>query len=67
MKILSTLASVAQWIECRPANQRALAQFPVRAHAWVPGWVPSCVCTRDNHTLMFLSLLFLPPFPFLLK
>ena len=34
------LAGVAQWIECRPANQRSLVQFPVRAHAWVASQVP---------------------------
>ena len=26
------------------------------AHAWVVGQVPSGGCTRDNHTLVFLSL-----------
>ena len=32
-------------------------QFPVRAHAWVLGWVPRGGCSRGNHTLMlpFLS------------
>ena len=30
--------------------------FPVRAHAWVAGQVPSRGCMRGNHTLMFLSL-----------
>ena len=33
-------------------------QFPVRAHAWVVGQVPTRGLTRGNHTLMFL-----PPFP----
>ena len=37
-------------------------RFPARAHAWVTGQVPSTKCTRDNYTLMFLSL-FLLPFP----
>ena len=35
-------------------------QFPVRAHAWVSGQVPSRGCMRGNHTLLFLSL----PLPF---
>ena len=35
-------------------------RFPVRAHAWVAGQVPSRGHARDNHTLMFLSLF---PFP----
>ena len=36
----------------------SLARFPVRAHAWVAGQVPSWGCARGNHTLMFLSLSF---------
>ena len=40
--------------------------FPVRAHAWVAGQVPSRGCLRGNHTLMFLSL-FLPPSPSVYK
>ena len=34
----------------------SLVWFPVRAHAWVLGQVPSRGCTRESHTLMFLSL-----------
>ena len=38
-----------------------LVRFPVRAHAWVVGQVPSRGHARGN-TLMFLSLFFsLPP------
>ena len=38
--------------------------FPVRAHAWVAGWVPSRGHMRGNHTMMFLSLSFpLPSLP----
>ena len=33
----------------------SLVHFPVRAHAWLVGQVPSRGCTRGNHTLMFLS------------
>ena len=40
----------------------SLVQFPVRAHAWVVGQVPSWGRMRGNHTLMFLSLSL--PFPF---
>ena len=43
----------------------SLVQFPVRAHAWVAGQVPSGGCARGNHTLMFLSLS--PSFPLSLK
>ena len=38
-------------------------QFPVRAHAWVAGQVPSGGHVRGNHTLMFLSLSFFYPYP----
>ena len=34
----------------------SLVRFPVRAHAWVAGQVPSMGCARGNHTWMFLSL-----------
>ena len=39
-------------------------RFPVRAHAWVVGQVPSMGCMRGNYTLMFLSLSFSLPSPF---
>ena len=38
-----------------------LVQFPVRAHIWAAGQVPSRGRTRDNHTLTFLSLSFPSP------
>ena len=34
----------------------SLVQFPVRAHAWVVGQVPSRGHMSSNHILMFLSL-----------
>ena len=38
-------------------------QFPVRAHVWVVGQIPSKGHVGDHHTLMFLSLSFsLPSF-----
>ena len=52
------LAGVAQWIECGLQTKGSLVQFPVRAHAWVVGQVPSGGHVRGNHTLMFLS----PPY-----
>ena len=54
----TALAAVAQWIECRPVNQRVTGLIPVRAHAWVAGQVPSWRCMRGNHTLMGLALSF---------
>ena len=44
-------------------SKGSLVRFPVRAHAWVSGQVPSTGCTRGNHTLMFLSLSFSLPSP----
>ena len=40
-------------------------QFPVRAHAWVAGQVPSRGRVRGNHTLVFVSLS--PSLPLCLK
>ena len=45
-------------------TKEPLVRFPVRAHAWVVGQVPSRGRKRGNHTLVFLSL---SPFPLPLK
>ena len=44
-------------------TERLLVQFPVKAHAWIAGWVPSWGVgeTTYSHTLMFLSLSFFLP------
>ena len=55
---LSALARVAQWIEHHPATKGSGVGFPIRAHAWVLGQVPSGGRMRGNHTLMFLYLSF---------
>ena len=47
--------SVDWVLACEPESQ---VWFPVRAHAWVVGQVPSRGHVRGNHTLMFLSLSF---------
>ena len=57
------LAGVAQWIECGLQTKGSLVQFPVRAHAWVVGQVPSGGHVRGHHTMMFLSLTFYHPSP----
>ena len=42
----------------------SLVWFPLRAHVWVVGQVPSRGRVRGSHTLLFLSLsLSLSPFP----
>ena len=41
----------------------SLVQFPVRAHAWVAGQVPSVGHVRGSHALMFLSLSLSLPSP----
>ena len=51
------------WIECWPWTKGSPVWFPVRAHAWAVGHVPSWGHVRDNHTLMFLSLSFSLPSP----
>ena len=56
--------SSVDWAQA--VNQRVASpvQFPVRAHAWVVGQIPSRGCMRGNHTLMFLPVtLFLLPLP----
>ena len=56
------------WLSGLSAGLRTkglLVRFPVRAHAWVVGQVPSTGCVRSTHTLMFLSLS--PSFPLSLK
>ena len=55
---LEALAGVAQWLSVGLQTERLLVWFPVRANAWVVGWVPGRGYTRGNHTLMFLSLSF---------
>ena len=62
-KGILTLAGVAQWTECGLWTKRSPVQFPVRAHAWVVGQVPSGGQVRGNHTLIFLSLSFSLPSP----
>ena len=44
---LSALAGVAQWIEHRLQIKGLPVQFPVRAHAWVVGQVPSRDLARN--------------------
>ena len=60
IQVVVTLAGVAEWAEHSLGTK---AQFPVRAHAWVAGQVPSGDDLRGNHTLMFLSLSFSLPYP----
>ena len=52
----TALAGVAQWIECRLQTKGLPVQFPVRAHAWVVGQVPSGGHMRGNHTCFSPSL-----------
>ena len=46
----------------RSCGSQASARFPVRAHAWVAGQVPSRACKRQPHINVSLSF-FLPHFP----
>ena len=58
-----TLAGVAQWTECRPANQRVAGSIPVRAHAWGAGQAPWTQVRERQPRIDVSLLLFLPPFP----
>ena len=49
------LAGVAQWIECRPENQRVAGSIPSQGTC-LGYHVPGRGHVRGNHTLMFLSL-----------
>ena len=51
----STLAGVAQWIECHLRIKGSPVQFPVRAHVWVAGQVPSRGHSRQPHIGVSLS------------
>ena len=57
------LAGVAQCNEHRLQVKGWQVLFPIRAHAWVEGQVPSRGHVRLNHTLLFLSLSFSLPSP----
>ena len=62
------LAGVAQvrGLSSGIRTERLPVQFPVGAHAWVVGLVPSRGRVRGNHTLMLLSSLS-PSLPLSLK
>ena len=56
---ITALASVAQWIEHWPENQRVASLIPHQGTAWVAGQIPGGGGRMtSNHTLMFLSLSF---------
>ena len=58
-----SLAGVAQWIECQPANQRVACLIPVRAHAWVVGQVSMGGTLGRQPHIDDCLFRFLPPFP----
>ena len=63
-KIYSTQASVAQWIECWPANQRITGSIPSEGTCLgCAGQDLSRGHMRSNHTSMFLSLSLSLPSP----
>ena len=47
-KTEGALAGVAQWIERGLQTKWLPVQFPVRAHAWVVGQIPSRGCVRGQ-------------------
>ena len=60
------LVGVAQGLSASLQTKGSPVLFPVRAHAWVVGQVPSRGCGKGNHTLMFLSLSLLISIPLIL-
>ena len=58
LNVIHALAGVAQWIERGLWTKGSPVRFPVRAHAWFSGQIPSGDHVRGNHALMFLSLSF---------
>ena len=71
----SALAGVAQWIECRPANQRVASSIPRQRTClgcgpgppwrgvWGGGGGGGGGSARGNHTIDASLSLFLHPFP----
>ena len=57
------MAGVAQWIECRPVNQRVSCSIPSQGTCLGCRLGPQMGCMRGNHILMFLSLSFSFPSP----
>ena len=62
-KMLSWLVWLSE-LSASLQTKGSLVPFPVRAHTWVVGQVPSRGHVGGNHILMFLSLFF--SFPSLL-
>ena len=61
IRIKLVLAGVAQWIEYQPVKQRVANLIPSQGTCLGCGPGPNKGYVRGNHTLMFLSLSFLPP------
>ena len=60
------LADVAQWIECRPSNQRVTSLIPSQSTAWVTDQVPNRG-TWEAITYWCLSPFLSPSLPLSLK
>ena len=54
----TALADVHSGLSAHLGKKGSLVQFPVRAHTWVAGHVPSWGHMTGNHTLIFLALSF---------
>ena len=59
------LTGVAQWVRCRPENQRVAGLFLARAHAWVAGQLPGGGMREATHGRFSPSLF--PSLPLSLK
>ena len=64
IKKKTPVAGVGRGLSAILRTERSLVQFPVRAHAWVVGKVPSWGGVRGNQPHIDVSLpLFFSPFP----
>ena len=61
--VLMALAGVAQWIECRPVNQRVVSSIPSWHECLGCRQVPSRGHVKGGPHIDVSLPIFLPPFP----
>ena len=61
--VLMALAGVAQWIECRPVNQRVVSSIPSQGTCLGCGLGPQLGAHKRQPHIDDSLPLFLPPFP----
>ena len=68
-KYTGALASVAQWTECQPPNQKVASSIPSQTHAWVVGqvFIQFRVCEEQPRNVSLAHQCFSYSFPLSLK